>query len=137
MREPLTEENILAGSAVITVEKRDGSTVEVPCKPLSWAASCKVMSDPDRGQAMLLAVLSGVPRELATDDFLNQLTPDSLSDIAATVLELTHGVPALKKQRAARNLNAQPAMPTSTPPPANCANPVTAAPSALASAPPN
>jgi hypothetical protein len=116
----LTEESVLRGEAVVGVERRDGTVVQVACKALSWAAACKVMSA-EPGEAMVFAVLSGVDKEHANDAFLNTLTPAALSDIGGVVLKLTHGLPALKKAQAARN-SAQQNLPISTPPPASCAS---------------
>lgn len=114
----LTEEDVLRGSAIITVEQRDGKPVKVHCKALSWAASLKVNSM-DTGDSTVLIVLSGVDKEQANDKFLNEITPAGLFEIANVVMQLTNGLPALKKTMAARN-QPHPAMPTSTPPPANC-----------------
>jgi hypothetical protein len=119
----LTEADVLKGEAFLPVQRRDGTTVQAHCKALSWAAACKVMAMTDAGEAMLLTVLGGLTPEQANDQVLNTLTPEALNDIAATVLQLTHGVPALKKRMAAGNPSAVPAMPSSTPPPANCAAP--------------
>ncbi len=121
MNYEILEEDVLRGGKTIAAETRDGQTVQVDCRALSWAASCKVMSLADPAEAMLHAILNGVAAEQAKDEFLNQLTPHGMLEISNTVLTLTHGISALKKSRAASNLNAQPATPTSTPSPANCA----------------
>lgn len=120
MKIELTEADVLKGEATISVECRDGSIVQVRCKALSWAASLKVNSM-DAGDSTVLIVLSGVDKEQANDKFLNEITPAGLFEIANVVMQLTNGLPALKKAMAARN-QPHPAMPTSTPPPANCEN---------------
>ena len=40
----ILEEDVLRGCKTIAAETRDGNTVDVDCRALSWAASCKVMS---------------------------------------------------------------------------------------------
>jgi hypothetical protein len=132
MKIQLTEEDVLRGSCIISVEQRDGNPVQVHCKALSWAAALKVgASDP--GDSVVLTVLSGVQKQQANDEFLNELTPESLMVIANTVMQLTHGLPALKKAQAAR-INAQPSSPITMPPPASCANLDSAVASAMDSA---
>ena len=116
----ILEEDVLRGCKTMAVETRDGQTVEVNCRALSWAASCKVMSLEDPAEAMLHAILNGVGPEQAKDEFLNRLTPLGMLAVSNTVLTLTHGINALKKSQAARN-SAPPATPISTPSPASCA----------------
>lgn len=133
----VTETDVLQGAKAAPAERKDGKTVTVECRALSWAAACKVMTLSDPTEAMITAVLNGVAKDQATDEFLNALTPAALNEIGATVLQLTHGVPGLKKMQAARNLDAQPATPTSTPPPANCAGTDSAAPNVPPAVQPN
>ena len=121
IKQQVTEEDVLRGSKTISVEMRDGQTVAVDCRALSWAASCKVMSLGDPAELMIHAILNGVAAPQANDEFLNRLTPAAMLEVSQTVFTLTHGIPALKKAVAARNPGAQPATPISTPPPENCA----------------
>ncbi len=116
----ILEEDVLRGCKTIATETRDGQTVDVNCRALSWAASCKVISLADPAETLLHTILNGVSPEQAKDEFLNQLTPMGMIEISNTVMTLTHGLSALKKSRAARN-SAPPATPISTPPPASCA----------------
>lgn len=117
----ILEEDVLRGCKTIAVETRAGQTVDVDCRALSWAASCKVISLADPAESLLHTILNGVAPEQARDEFLNQITPLGMIAISNTVLTLTHGINALKKSQAARN-SAPPATPISTPPPANCAS---------------
>jgi hypothetical protein len=122
MKKQITEQNILQGNAIISVERRDGKMVDVECKPLSWAAAAQVMSLGDPGAILIHSLLNGVKPDYATDEFLNTLTPESLLELNNVITQLTHGLTALKKMLAATNLSAQQAMPTITPPPATCAS---------------
>jgi len=117
----LTEEDVLRGCKTISVESRNGQMLDVDCRAMSWAATCKVIAS-DAGETMLHAVLNGVAKEQANDEFLNKLTPLAIVQISSTVMTLTHGISALKKTLAARNPSVQPATPISTPPPASCAS---------------
>lgn len=134
MKIELTEADVLKGECSITVEQRNGLPVQVRCKALSWAASLKVNAL-DPSDSTVLIVLSGLEKEQANDEFLNQLTPESLFQVAGAVMQLTNGLPALKKAQAARSQGASPVMPTSTLPPANCADTDSAVASVLDSAP--
>lgn len=134
MKIELTEADVLKGEASIAVECRDGSTVQAHCKSLSWAASLKVSAG-DPSDNVVLIVLSGVAKEQANDEFLNRLTPESLVLIASVVMQLTNGLPALKKAQAARSRSAQSVLPTTTQPPANCASTDSVVASVMDSAP--
>ena len=117
----IMESDILRGEKTIAVELRDGQTVGVDCRALSWAASCKIMSLADPAELTIHAILNGVAAPQANDEFLNRITPLGMLEVAQTVFTLTHGIGALKKAQAARNPGGPPATPISTSPPASCA----------------
>jgi hypothetical protein len=131
----LNETDVLQGFKVIEADKRDGTKTKVRCNALNWAASCRLLAGGEPSETLLFTVLSGVEKPLANDEFLNQLTPEALSEISSVVFQLTNGLPGLKKAQAARSQNAPQAIPTSTLPPANCADTDSAVASALDSAP--
>ena len=109
----VTNDDVLRGDKEIAVDLRNGETVTVKVRAMSWRLALAAAELNEPGERMVRIVLSCVEKERATDDFLNTLHPHSVCRIGETAMALSMGV---TKKNPAANAAEPPALPTTTAP---------------------
>jgi hypothetical protein len=91
----VTEEDVRAGEKSFPVRSRNGDTLTVRVRAVSWKTSLKALSLPP-GESAIAFLQNCMAGDQARDSFLDTITPEHLVRMASVAMQLSSGTDALK-----------------------------------------